>query len=229
MIKNGERGNILLIIFVAVALFAMLGYALTQGARGLSSSTTREQDRLNASEIIQYGNDIRPAIDKLLLLGGAADINTSGNGILFSATGANAAYGTPGTQPATELFNASGGKITYATPPQAACASACAYEFSGQYTVTGVGDDANPELVMLVPDIKQGTCEQLNSVLGLGWSSIPTGGALTLTRFDGTAYGGGNAVTLTGAANIFVGKRAFCYKEATGAGRYIFLEVIRAR
>ncbi len=224
------RGNAVFIILIAISLFGGLSYALTQNWRGIDSTTTEEQARLTATELIQHGNTLRPIIDRMMLLNNVLDTNTSGTGILFAATGANAAYGVPGAQAETELFHAYGGKAPYQKPPSNACvSSSCAYEFSGQYTVTGVKNNSNPELVMLVIDIKQAVCEKINNLLNTGWASIPTDGDLTLTRFSGSNYGGANAVTLTGGANEFVNKRTFCYRESGGSQRYIYLNVVRAR
>ena len=224
------HGNAVFIILIAVSLLAALSFALTQNWRGIDSTTTEEQARLTATELLQHGNTLRPVIDRMMLLDNVSDINTSGTGILFAATGANAAYGVPGAQAETELFHAYGGKAPYQKPPLNACvSSSCAYEFSGQYTVTSVKNDSNPELVMLVIDVTQAVCEKINSILNTGWATVPTGGDLILTRFSGSNYGGANAITLTGGANEFVNKRAFCYREFGGTQRYIYLNVVRAR
>lgn len=231
--NSSSRGNALFLILIAVALFAALSFAFTSGSRNSGSIAGKEQARLRADEVIGYGNGLRVIVDRMILLGGASDINTGGNGVLFSASGANAAYGAVGAQPGTEVFNASGGKAAYQNPsPEICLSSPCSYEFTGQYTVTGVGSDGASELSMLVVDIDPLVCQAMNNTLGLGWSSIPMGGALTLTRFNGTNYGdagGANPITLTGGANEFAGKRAFCYQESGGAKRYIYLHVLRAR
>lgn len=227
--RNPARGNALFLVLLGVVLFAALSFAVIKGWSGGGKATTGEQSRLTAAELIQYGNGLRIIADRLMLMNGVSDTNASGNGILFSATGANAAYGAAGAQPATEIFHASGGGAIYQAPPADACLSACAYEFTGQYTVTGVGSNARPELAMIVIDIPQDVCQKANAILGHGWATVPTGGALTLVRFSGSNYGGGSAVTLTGGGNEFVGKRAFCYRESTGGERYIYLQTIRGR
>ncbi|MFH1158860.1 MAG: hypothetical protein V1721_08320 [Pseudomonadota bacterium] len=223
------RGNAVFLILIVILLFAALSFAITQNWRGIDATATEEQARLTAAELIQYGIGLRPVIDRMMLLDGVSDTNTSGAGILFSAAGADAAYGVPGAQAATELFHVGGGKARYQLPPPDACVSSCAYEFSGQYTVTGVGTNGNPELVMLVIDVTLAVCEKANDLLNTGWSTIPAGGDLTLTRFSGSNYGGGSAITLTGGSSEFVNKKAFCYRETGGTQRYIYLHVVRAR
>ena len=226
------RGNGVLYVLIGIAMFAALSFALAKNWAGLSKATTQDQARLIADEMIQYGNGLRTVVDRLMLLNKISDDNTGGNGILFSANGANAAYGVVGAQPTTEVFHASGGGATYQSPPAGACLSTCAYEFSGQYTVTGVSDDAKSELVMLVIDVDPTVCQMANVILQNAWTTTPTDVELTLTRFDGTNYGdlgGANAITITGGSNEFVNNRAFCFQEAAGGQRYIYLHVIRSR
>jgi hypothetical protein len=179
---------------------------------------TAEQANLTASEIVQYGNSLRPIIDKMLLMNGVLDTDSpAGSGILFNLPGVDTTY------PARELFEPTGGNAPYGTPSSQACNSTCAYVFSGQYTFTGVGSGTNPELAMLLVDIPKEVCQMVNVVLGLG-TTIPTGGALTtVTPFNGTNYGAATAVSLTTSSY------ALCYQESSGAGRYIYVNIIRAR
>jgi hypothetical protein len=178
---------------------------------------TNDEARLSASEIIQYGSGLRPLVDRMILMRGVLDTDSpAGSGILFNAPGT-------GVAPLSrELFEPAGGNASYMTPPPEACNSACSYVFSGQYTFTGVGSAA-PELAMVLVDVKQQVCQMVNALMDLG-STIPTGGALTVvTPFDGTNYGAATAVVLTTSA------RAICYRESTGAQRYIYVNIIRAR
>jgi hypothetical protein len=201
-----------------VALFAAIAYAVTRGGRGSQTMLTTEQARIAATEITEYGSSLRPIIDRMLLLGGVLDTDSTptGAGILFDPPGSGI---TPLTR---EVFDPSGGNVPYMTPPPEACNSTCAYVFSGQYTLTGVGTGTNPDLTMLLVDVPEEVCQMVNVVLGLG-ASIPTGGALTPVPFTGTNYGGANAITLVTSSH------ALCYQEASGAGRYIYMNVIRAR
>jgi len=218
------RGNAVFLILIGIALMAALIFVVSKNWGSTNSGAAREQARLNADSLVEYGNGLRVPIDRMLLLGGVTDTN-----IWFAATGADAAYGAVGAHAAAEVFNAAGGTATYQTPPPAACLSACAYEFTGQYTVTGLGTSA-PELAMLVVDVAPLVCQKANDILGTRWATIPTGGVLTtLARFDGGAYGAATAITLTGASNEFVGKAAFCYRESGAPSRYIYLHVIRVR
>ncbi len=224
---NTQTGNAMFIILIAVAAFAALSFAIASSRNDYSKNLTEENARLLAGELIQYGDGLRVVTDKMIGVRDVDDINTGGNGILFAASNANAIYGTPGDQPKTELFNASGGGASYATPPDSACESACAYEFSGQFTISDVGT-SEAELAMVVIDVDATVCKQINKTQNTGWASIPTEDAVTLNRFAGTNYGASaaNPIAIGGA---MAGLQSFCYQESSGAERYIFLHVLRAR
>ncbi len=101
-----------------------------------------------------------------------------------------------------------------------------AYVFSGQYTLTGLGSDTNPELSLLLVDVPQKVCQMVNVVLGLG-PSIPVGDPLTVVApFTGNNYG---AVSGTPIILAVSGIHALCYQESSGLGRYIYVNAIRAR
>lgn len=211
------------IVLLAVALFAALSYAVTRSNRGSQNMLTAEEANIIASEIVQYGDSLRPVIDKMLLLNGVLDTDSpAGSGILFALPGVDTTY------PTRELFEPTGGNAPYMTPPPQACLSTCAYTFTGQILVTGVGSGTNYDLSMILASVPLQVCQMINVVLGLGTpaSTPPSGGALTVTAFNGTNYGT-SGVTLAGAG--ITGNHAFCYQESSGSDRYIYVNVIRAR
>jgi len=220
--KRGNDGNALFIILIGIALLAALTYAIAGNRTEGTKNTTREQARLASTEMVQFGDAVRTTVDKMLALGTATDTSAT----LFAATGANAGYGAPGTNPSSEVFNTGGGGLSYASPPANACAPAspCVYDFTGQIAVTGVG--ATWTIAMIVLNVDPTVCAQINSNQQTGLSTIPTGAAIaTQTRFNGANYGT-NGITLAAGMSSL---RSFCYRESSGAQRYIFVHVIRAR
>jgi hypothetical protein len=210
------------VVLIAVALFAALSYAMMRGTQGSQNMLTSEEANIIASEIVQYGDSLRPIIDKMLLLNGVLDTDSpAGSGILFDAPGS-------GVSPLTrELFDPTGGNAPYTPPPPQACLSTCAYTFTGQILVTGVGSGTNYDLSMILASVPLQVCQMINVVLGLGTpaSTPPTDAALATIPFNGTNYGT-SGITLAGAG--ITGNHAFCYQEASG-GPYIYVNVIRSR
>lgn len=222
-----ERGNAMFLVLIGVALFAALIFAIAGDRGDLQGTLGEEEARLVASEMIQYGDSLRLITAKMLRVGGVADTNTAGHGILFSAQSAHADYGVAGAQPTTEIFHASGGGASYQAPPAGACPAACAYEFTGQLNITGVETASKYELAMILSGVDSKVCQYINSIQQRGWSTIPAGALITLERFDGTNYGdtgGGNTLTLAAG---FTGLRSFCYEMTSGAN--VFVHVLHGR
>jgi hypothetical protein len=233
MRTDSERGNALYIILIGIALLAALTFAITKGGRTEGTkNTTREQARLVSAEMVQFGDAARISLDKMIAIGNLSDGSAAlltGAGAtaatVFAATGANAGYGTYGTNPSAEVFNPGGGGLNYGPPPNGACAPAspCVYDFTGQITVTGVGTTYG--IAMIVLNVDPTVCAQINSNQKTGLATIPTNTQIvTQTRFNGANYGT-NGITLIAP---LAGLRSFCYLESPGA-RYIFVHVVRAR
>lgn len=201
-------------------MFAALSYAITHGSGGSQATLAGDQARLTADEIIEYGSGLRPVADRMLLAGLSDNNSPAGTGLFYDNP-----TGTEATVAGHELFDPAGGNVPYMTPPTQACNSTCAYTFTGQITVTGVGSGTQPDLSMVLVDVPQAVCQAIDVISGIG-QTIPTGAALTtVTAFDGSTYGAATAVTLT--TNPVT--HAFCYQESTGGKRYIYVNVIRAR
>lgn len=223
--RGHERGNAIFIVLIGVVLFAAVTFVISSGRDTGTKTLDEEEARLAATEVIQFGNAVKIAVERLLRIANADELNTAGNGILFSASGAHADYGVPGAQPKTEIFHPSGGGIIYTDPPAGTCTSACSYEFTGQIKVPAMGTDLY-EFTMVLAPIDEVVCKQLNKVWQNGFATPPVENALVLERFDGSAFPGTNLIAMTNAVS---GKKAFCYKEGTGAERYIYVHVIRSR
>lgn len=230
---NKEKGNVLFVILVAVALFALLSFVITKDNAGSDKMKNDDKDSLYASEIIAYGNSVKLVIEQMRTLKGISDNNEEGNGVLFSARDANSDYGDPDTQPSTEVFNINGGKIEYQQPMPAACNKKddCVYEFSGQYNIPDIGDNTKAELSMIVVGLTESVCIQINRALDYGWNTtIPTDKPLTLDRFSGTNYiDNGDTGSIEIINESLKGKGRFCYKEESGEERYIYVHVVNAR
>lgn len=193
--------------------------AIARSQTGATFGLQTEKARLAASDMVTYGNSLRPVISRMLLLDGVKDTNSpAGSGIFFSPPS------SPVAPHKREVFATDGGKAAYIDPPPEACLSTCAYAFTGQITVTGAGDDAAPELSMILVDIPEKVCGMINRIADVG-DTIPSGDPLTtVTAFNGTNYGAATAVTLDAG-----GHRALCYHESGGDGRYIYVNVVHAR
>ena len=226
-----QQGNALLIVLIGVALFAALAFAISSSRTSVVGATTKEKARVIATEMIQYGDAVGSTVNKLLLVGGAKFTGSSDTSPSFYTTGVSTDYQTGG--PANfEVFSMSGGGLAHQDPPQGACLSSCAYDFTAGVYLKGIGDDGKDDLAMVVRDVDPQVCTMINEVQKNGWSSTPSGDQFPLEVFSGINFcdvgGCGETHYFTGDA-AFDRKKSFCYQEAGGAQRYVFVHVVRSR
>jgi len=66
---NTESGSVFFYILIAIFLFATLTYILSDNSRTNASIITEEQAKVAAQEIIEYGDAVANAVQKLVLRG----------------------------------------------------------------------------------------------------------------------------------------------------------------
>lgn len=69
MNKPKERGNVLFLILIAVALFAALSYVVVHSSRTSAGSVDQEGIKLKAAKILQYVSSVRVATQRLYVSG----------------------------------------------------------------------------------------------------------------------------------------------------------------
>lgn len=74
--RPNERGNILFLILIAVALFAALSYAVTQSQRGAGKDASAEKVSVRVARMLQYTTLVRATVQRMVIMGVApADLN----------------------------------------------------------------------------------------------------------------------------------------------------------
>lgn len=158
---HNEKGNIFIIIFIAIVLIA----ALTVAVRGTSSgrdSISKEDLKIQASATIRYGAELENAVRQVLENG------ASENDIRFAHPDAAVDYGVITTTPSYQIFSQNGGRAAYrlAAPSVMASGTEGTWEFYGTTNIPQVGS-ARAELIAVLPDITAAFCGQINKELGL--------------------------------------------------------------
>lgn len=158
-----------------VMLFGALSFALTQGFRGGSSSLTREQARIGASEILDYGQSVRDGV-KALRISGIALRDVS-----FEMTTARLTDGTPiayennyCTDDRCKVFKPSGGNIKEAQFYHLAVKPTWWQDswdkpgssFMEMFDINGIGTPLS-DLVLKVQRVKPDICKAINKLAGL--------------------------------------------------------------
>lgn len=166
---NRQNGNALFLILIAVALFAALSYAVTQSGRG-SGDINRETENLQASQMLQYLNQIRTEVQRMILVKGCADTD-----ITF--------YDAP-AKPECGVFSPEGANMPV-SPRLPYCCGVVYPPFDG-YDITkpnntcggpnadfghismqrlwikGIGQNYEQDLIMVVCNMPTSVCENLD-------------------------------------------------------------------
>lgn len=218
--SHSERGAVFIYILMAVALFAALSYAVSRGNRGGSSALTDEQAKLAAQEIIEYGNTVANAVQKLRLRG------CSDTEISFEHNGAFVNGGAPGDN-SCHVFNLNGGGLV---------PNLDHLYFDGSVEIDGIGqtnnDATSTELLFITrlistdannlgygSDTALRICSFINEQLH-GNDSVPTEGLIATTPFTGT-------YSFASTATEFANRNAACVEEDTNILSYYQVLVSR--
>ncbi|MCD8562656.1 MAG: hypothetical protein LRY54_01005 [Alphaproteobacteria bacterium] len=192
-----ERGNVLFLILIAVALFAALSYAVTSSTRTSSGTTDGETNLINSAQITQYPASVRTAVVRMMINGVAADQLEFNGPNEFSAL-TDTDPSNPGFK-GYGVFHPNGGGATLVTAPPEVMENnqPGVWGFDSYYQVEGIGttstgDYSANDIVAFLPGVARAACRRLNEELGItaatdGWDDdtddkdgIPSAGAITM-------------------------------------------------
>lgn len=190
-----ERGNVLFLILIAVALFAALSYAVTQSSRSGGGDAGNETNLINSAQIAQYPASVRTAIIRMMVSNGVG-----ADGLEFNPP---SDFGTcTGSPPGACVFHPQGGGAAYvpASADVVTGSSPQSWVFNGEnevfYVGTSAGSDAvttsTADVMAILPNVEQKVCEKINSELGI--SGVPTETGIDVATNMGTG-GSGTWVT----------------------------------
>lgn len=244
-----EQGNALILILIAVALFAYLGFTMTKSS-GNAGSTDEERAYLDASEVIKYAGQVSSAVERLNLANHCklkqmsfdhpqrAEYATSGN-----------FYYNPNapTQKTCHVFDKQGVDTLYITPPPSSkVQGGTEYNVHADFGVEGVGTDGGDEGVdlTLATYVTEEVCFQINKIMGNRNPSgappvadttaitVPGTAAETFPYFSGFSDDGiGLGTSLgkdAGNATELAGRPTGCF-YASSNDKYTFYSVLMQR
>ncbi len=230
--RQSEKGNVLFLILIAVALFAALSYAVTQSSRSGGGDANSETNLVNSAAITQYPASVRTAIIRQIV-----SKNVAVNELEFNSPSDFANCTNPST-PTACVFHPAGGGATFANAPGDVMASGSAgnWVFNGENEInlvgtTDAGADNNPtsstaEIIAFLPGLKQSVCSKINEELGVT-GSIPTEANIDVAtqKTDGiTMVSGGAGGSIGGDVVTLDGQGFGCFMQ--GAGNYIYYHVL---
>ena len=225
--RSSERGNVLFLILIAVALFAALSYAVTQSTRSGGGDASRETTLVKSSTITHYPASIKTAIVRMLVSNGVA-----ATALLFDAPSDFSLLTTDALR-AANVFHPTGGGSAYTMAPASVMAnnSPGTWRFNGSNQILNIGSDtadntAN-DIIAFLPGVSQGICERIHTQLGIGTVPPETGIVFTeaadkdvgnpnLPAYASSAIiGGGTAAVLNGQPQgCFIQSSTYVYYHA---------------
>ncbi len=216
-----QAGSIFVWIFLMIALFGALSFAMSQGFRSGASILSKEKSALAATEIVEFLNKVKTAYDQLVIANGCApdtiNFNTTeykrGNGTVIDPA-------PPSPKNECTMYHSSGGGLR---PYNASALTEPSFtpggtdwhagHFGARYLDTGLGTAEN-DLTYNTVGLQENLCI---AVLNL----VSRDSNFTTVPVDSANSAGGNSWThgAAGSLDAFVmptSSRIFAHKNLSG-------------
>lgn len=254
---NGQSGNALWFILLAIALMGILTAVMTRSSGTDSDTGDYEQNQIAASEILRYAKSIENAVQTLIARGCSENTisfwhDSDGNG---TENGSDDYYNADSpTDHSCHIFEPEGGGLTWNTvKPKYLDASHSSEVNYGDWFITGsvhlngFGNEAPAtpacgtnctELMMSLNYIRLDLCNGVNKISNHGASDgspvVDEGGSIGEaghTKFTGSYLGVHEMGTADPATDNYDGKGTGCIETDTtpASGSYTFYHVLHAR
>lgn len=192
-----RSGNVIFMLMIAVVLIAALTYAISKSESSITN-LTREKATIAAAQVSSFYMNLKRATENMTRQG------KSESTISFASRNLTG-YGTPDTAADNEVFNIRGGGVGFLTIP-ANVNNDAQWEFFSYTAAPGVGNDDTPDLMVVLPNVKENFCRAYNDKAGYSVTApIPTDDSAciydTTKRFNGSFATGGDVNTMN--ANTF--------------------------
>lgn len=247
--RQSERGNVLFLILIAVALFAALSYAVTSSSRSGGGNANDEANLVNSASLTQYPASVRTSIIRMvvggiavqdLLFDDPSQFGTATNGIDSPALEQRA------------VFHPNGGGATYVRAPAEVMENGQqgTWFFSSAYEIANIGtseigaatSNSSNDIIAFLPGIKESICEKINAELGItGGTDADTDGVPagpTTVPATNQEMPAASAVIAAAAAattheisGVFASNAYGCYDavDGTAGGPFVYYHVLVER
>ena len=236
--RASERGNVMIWILIAVALFAALNYVTSQGSRTSAGNFSEEVAALAANEIMEYGQTIRRVVQELQINGCDETEISFENTFVSGYLNANAP-----TDESCHVFSPSGGGLRYVAPEtdwlngDYAAVLLSDGRYGKNYFISGfrIAEVSTTEndLLMVLNFLNREICMQVNNNLGITnlTNDAPedtAGVASPVGEFTGV-FGTSNPDPIGDDVNGYLtAKTAGCWKNSAN-NVYQYYQVLKAR
>ena len=174
--RTGERGNVLFLILIAVALFAALSYAVTQSSRSGGGDANKETNLVNSASITQYPAGVRTSVIRMMVSNGV-DVDS----LSFDPPSAFTTALTTDVLKEANAFYPTGGGATHGLGPADIMADSTQHpwHFNADFEVENIGtsaagDEAGNDVIAFLAHLNTSVCKKINEQLGIT-SANPSG------------------------------------------------------
>lgn len=225
--RTGERGNVLFLILIAVALFAALSYAVTSSSRSGGGNANSETNLVNSAQITQYPAAVRTSIVRMIISG------TSVEEIRFNRP---SEFGTLDAD-TIGVFHPSGGGATSSTAPKDVMLSGSqgVWNFNAEMEIPNIGTNGagGNDVIAFLPGLKQSVCSKINEQLGITGSIVLS--ADRSSDYGDRMYDDGSSDYIFPTADVndidaagLSGQPFGCFQNGSG-GEYVYYHVLVER
>lgn len=240
--RKGERGNVLFLILIAVALFAALSYAVTSSSRSGGGDANEESALVRSAQITQYPSSVRTTMIRMMvsnsvdptdMIFAGPDTFTTGTADCDDAT----------TEIPNCVFHPNGGGATKTNVPADMMAGTTAgqWYFTADYEILDIGTSgaataASPDgndIIAFLPGITSGLCAKINEELGIVGDPVSAAdwdiaGAGTDEMLSGYTIPNETDVIGDEAGTAMLAGQAFgCFEDS--GGEFIYYHVLLER
>ncbi len=167
---KSQSGNVLVYILIAVALFAALGFAVSNMMRTSGSTVSGEKDVVFASEILNYAKTMRDMVQYLRISKNCSEDEISFERSPFDGSDSDYVNKNAPSDFSCHLFHPNGGAMDYQAGSKDAN-DAIDWIFTGTNDIEGIGNQCNADrcadLIAILPDIAPALCRKINKTLGI--------------------------------------------------------------
>jgi len=239
MIKKSrqQKGNVLFLILIAVALFAALSYAVTQSSRS-GGDASKETNVINTASLTQYPNSVRTSVLRLIIAGIAPE------DIFFNKpteySGAGFTYFV--SRETRGVFHPTGGGASYQQVPSnlTSAGAALDWKFNVDFEIPLLGlstasNYGGNDLIAFADGVTQSVCDRVNKELHNYTGATPViatavtiNNNRTATTTDPTEPSTETVLNDGSTPNWFENKAFGCFRNGS-AGNYVFFYVMAER
>ncbi len=210
-----QRGSAIIYVFIFIALFAALSYAVSRGMRVTDTNRgNQEKVALATSDILAFANAVQNGVKGVMTVNGCTDTQISFD------TPRLTGYTNPSApvDKSCNIFDAAGAGVTFVDPPQGALnpqfsadANYGKWIFTGRFCFLDVGSGgssctaSNSELALMLIAVSEDVCRKVESMFDVsGFQDFSNGSVLP--AFQGVY--GSNLIQNDARLS---GKHVFCF------------------